>query len=32
MQHGNALLTPLSRRRLVALVEEEHLTRPPIPG
>ncbi len=27
MQHGNAPLTPLGRRRLVALVEEEHLTR-----
>jgi transposase InsO family protein len=26
MQHGNAPLTPLGRRRLVALVEEEHLT------
>jgi transposase InsO family protein len=27
MQHRNAPLTPLGRRRLVALVEEEHLTR-----
>jgi hypothetical protein len=26
MQHGNAPLTPLGRRRLVALVEDEHLT------
>jgi len=26
MQHRNAPLTPLGRRRLVALVEEEHLT------
>jgi hypothetical protein len=26
MQHRNAPLTPLGRRRLVALVEEERLT------
>jgi hypothetical protein len=26
MQHRNAPLTPNGRRRLVALVEEEHLT------